>query len=75
VHLVLAVTGLVWVAGQHQAVSTAVWLAVLLSIGLDFLLAGSEIFHRVRLHQLRSVRLEYINHQCAVLFLVGLKYG
>ena len=67
-HLVLAVTGLVWMAGQHQAVSTTVWLTVLLSIGLDFLLAGSEIFHRARLHQIRLVGLEYINHQDGGLF-------
>eukprot|EP00092_Neocalanus_flemingeri_P053384 GFUD01062720.1.p1 GENE.GFUD01062720.1~~GFUD01062720.1.p1 ORF type:complete len:227 (+),score=61.19 GFUD01062720.1:2-682(+) len=53
VHLLLAVTGLVWLSDCDQTVSMTVWLTVLLSLGLDCLLAGSEIFHRVRLHLAR----------------------
>ena len=54
-HLVLATSAVVWLAGCQENVSTTVWLTILLSIGLDFILAGSEIYHRMRLHKIRFV--------------------
>ena len=54
-HIVLALSGLVWLTECDQTVSTTVWLTVLLSMGLDWLIAGSEVFHRVRLHLARLV--------------------
>ena len=54
-HIVLALSGLVWLTECDQTVSTSVWLTVLLSMGLDWLIAGSEVFHRVRLHLARLV--------------------
>jgi len=53
-HLALAVSGLVWLSGCPDTVTTTVWITVLASVGLDFILAGSEIYHRARLHNIRK---------------------
>jgi len=60
-HIVWAITAVVWLAGltEDRAVGEGwnlydkVWGVVVASVVLDLLLAGSEIFHRIRLHQKR----------------------
>jgi len=66
-HLVWATTGLVWLVGllgensvynqidiPGWEVPKTVWETVLASVILDYILAGSEIFHRLKLHQSRN---------------------
>ena len=48
-HVVLSVTGLVWLTGSDQTVSSTVWLTVLFSLCFDLLLVGSEVFQRLNL--------------------------
>jgi len=44
----------VWLAGEGWDSDRKVWGVVIASVVLDFVLAGSEIFHRIRLHQKRK---------------------
>jgi hypothetical protein len=66
-HLVWAVCGLVWLAwlpvesSPYEQVDVPgwevpalVWKTVLASVIMDFTLAGSELFHRVKLHYARN---------------------
>ena len=63
-HLVWAGTGLVWLAGlpvgEPQVevpgwrVPREVWETVAVSVVMDLVLAGSEVVHRVKLHQERK---------------------
>jgi len=66
-HLIWAATGLVWLAGlpvkgnpydqievPGWEVPKTVWETVLASVIMDFILAGSEVFHRVKLHYTRN---------------------
>ena len=63
-HLVWASRGLAWLAGypvqyeSYEAGGSAapgrVWDAVLASVILDLVLAGSELLHRLRLHRARN---------------------
>lgn len=66
-HLIWACTGLAWLAGLPGEGSTydmievpgwkvppLVWKTVLASVIMDFILAGSEVFHRVKLHYTRN---------------------
>jgi len=54
VHLVLAVSGLIWQINCTTPLSFVVRTTVSLSLFLDFLFAGSKLFHRARLHQKRK---------------------
>jgi hypothetical protein len=66
-HLIWAATGLVWLAGlpvqgnpydqievPGWEVPRTVWETVLASVIMDFILAGSEVFHRAKLHYARN---------------------
>jgi len=63
-HIIWAGTGLVWLAGQPVGepplevpgwqVPKEVWETVAASVVLDFIIAGSELVHRVKLHQDRK---------------------
>jgi len=63
-HIIWAGTGIIWLAGLPVGdptievpgweVPKVVWDTVVLSVVMDLLLAGSEIFHRVKLHQARK---------------------
>lgn len=61
-HLAWACTGLSWLAGMMPPalavdgwqVPRTVWETVVASVVMDFLLAGSEVVHRVKLHMARN---------------------
>ena len=43
------------------SVPKEVWETVILSVVMDFILAGSELFHRVKLHQTRKAGPEQLD--------------